>query len=276
MKGAAIAGTGALIAVYFILAVESQVFGQNPEVRQLSVYKSVSTPPITAFATDKKGGFYLAFNSGTLVKYDSSAIERLRYSPKKAARISQVQAWSQLRVILFYRSIQSIVVLDRFLAETATFDLSRGTGGFVRLACQSQDNAFWLLDESFQMLLKYDPLAERIAVRIPLSDRISTENQVTGLTEHQNILYASLEKGGFARFDMSGNFLGILDTATPVQEFSFSGDYVVYTDGDELVYSALYGTGFSSVKLPEAYDLVFDADNYKVGIKKEGGFDLLR
>ena len=259
---------------FFLLLLFLSLPGKGQE---LSVVTSISTPPATAVSVDRKGDFYLAFDTGTLSKYDANGLETLNFSPERLGRITLIDAWNPLRLFLFYEEFQSIIILDRFLTATTRYDLSeRQAFGFIKLACPSQDHSFWLIDESYKGLIKYDPMSLQIALKMPFNSALSLNSEVLYMREYQNLLFVSLSGGGLVYFDNLGNYLGKIETGKEVGFFGFVKNQVYFLQGSVLQYVDLYEEETKDYGLPAIYEVVVDTGRAKLGIKKEGGFDLLR
>ena len=261
-------------AAFFLLLLFLSLPGKGQE---LSVATSISTPPATAVSVDRKGDFYLAFNTGTLSKYDANGHETLNFSPERLGKITLIDAWNPLRLFLFYEDFQSILILDRFLTPTASYDLSAGQPfGFIKLACPSQDHTFWLIDESYKGLIKYDPMDKQVVLKMPFNSAIPVDSEVLYMREYQNLLFVSLRGGGLFYFDNLGNYLGKIGTSEAVRFFGFIKNQVYFLQGDVLQHVNLYLEDVKDLSLPAIYEAVVDTGKAKVGVKKEGGFDLLR
>ncbi len=243
---------------------------------QPEITKTFSTLSVTAAAADRRGDFYLAFDNGTLSKYDSTGIELINYSPRRLGTITLIDTWNPLKIFIFYKNYQSITILDRFLDPTIEYDLSGKSQGFIRLACPSQDNSFWLIDDSYNGLLKFDPVEQKVRSKVPFNDAVPTNGAVIFMREYQNVLFLMLSNGEVVYFDNLGNYLGKIHQIAAGQYFGFETNKVHWAEGNTFLVVNLYTGEVASTSLPATYLQVIKAGNYLVGIKKEGGFDLLR
>lgn len=256
-----------LTAAYLLPAV---VCGQ-PEI-----VKTIPTLPVTAAAADRRGDFYLAFNNGTLSKYDSAGIELINYSPRRLGTITLIDTWNPLKIFIFYKDYQSITILDRFLDPTIEYDLSGKSQGFIRLACPSQDNSFWLIDDSYNGLLKFDPIEQKVRSKVPFNDAVPTDGAVVFMREYQNVLFLMLSNGEVVYFDNLGNYIGKIGRIAAGRYFGFETNQVHWAEENAFVAVNLYTGEVASSPLPASYFQVIKTGKYLIGIKKEGGFDLLR
>ena len=243
--------------------------------KQVVVKAVFESPAVTALSVDRRGDFYLAFKNGTLAKYDTAGKEVVNYSPRRLGAITLVDPWNPLKTFLFYEEFQSIVLLDRFMAPTVEYDLTGKSQSFIRLACPSQDNTFWLIDESYNGLLKYDPLEQQVQSKIPFNASVPLEGRITFIREYQNVLFAALSTGGIAYFDNLGTYLGKIETDA-TDYFGFQKNQVYWTNENVVMLQDLYSSARSELILPDSYEKVILMGNAGIGIKKEGGYDLLR
>lgn len=243
---------------------------------QPTVIKTKDAPtPATAFAVDRRGDFYLASASGTLSKYDSGGNEVVNWSPSRLGRITLIDAWNPLKVFVFYREFQSAVILDRFLRPTAQYDLADASIGFVRLACPSQDNSFWLVDDSYNGLLKYDPLEQQVSSRIPFNASIPVDGNIVFMREYQNVLFVLLSTGTVLHFDNLGSYQSSM--ASPVRGWAGFDKNRIYGLATGGLWTAnLYDSSSEIIKLDRGYQACLWLHDRLVGIKEEGGFHLLR
>ncbi len=241
---------------------------------QMVVEKNVTGPRVTSQSVDRRNNFYLAYQNGTVAKYDTVGNEIVNFSPTRLGQVSLLDAWNPLKTFLFYEEFQSIVVLDRFMAPTSEYDLTGKSQSFIRLACPSQDNSFWLVDDSYNGLLKFDPIEQKIQSRIPFNASMPLNGKILFIREYQNVLFALLQGGGVAYFDNLGSYQGTIDTPA-ASYFSFNKNQMYLTVNDYIVFKDLYADVTTETQLPGSYENCLIVNDKVVGIKKEGGFDLL-
>ncbi|WP_350077441.1 hypothetical protein [Imperialibacter sp.] len=242
---------------------------------QLVVEKNVPGPVVTAQSVDRRGDFYLAFKNGTVAKYDTTGRQIVNYSPKRLGQVTLVDPWNPLKTFLFYEEFQSIVILDRFMSPTTEYDLTGKSQSFIRLACPSQDNSFWLVDESYNGLIKFDPIDQTIQSKIPFNASIPIDGKILFIREYQNVLFASLDSGGIIYFDNLGNYQGVIDSPA-CSFFCFSKNQLYLTSSGSVFIQYLYSNEKNEISLTDTYLNALLIGPRVVGTKKEGGFDLLR
>lgn len=104
--------------------------------------------PITNFTVDNLGNVYLVNNSGQLRKVrpngDSIAVYN---NVRRFGKLHSIDVSNPLKIILFFRNFNTIVILDRFLNERSVLDLRKQNLLQVRAIGQSYDNNIWIFDE---------------------------------------------------------------------------------------------------------------------------------
>lgn len=107
------------------------------------------------FTVDNLGNLYLINQNGQLKKYspggDSLAVFN---NLRKYGKLYSVDISNPLKVLLYYRDFQTVVVLDRFLNTRTTVDLRKAGLYQVKAVAQSYDNNIWIFDEQESKLKK--------------------------------------------------------------------------------------------------------------------------
>lgn len=116
-----------------------------------------SFPSNTTFLTsDMLGNFYIVQNN-SLSKYNENGILVCSYDAKNKGTISSVDASNPLKILVYYKDFNQIVFLDNTLTQTNSPILLEELGiSQSSLACTSYDNAFWIYDNTFSRLARFD------------------------------------------------------------------------------------------------------------------------
>lgn len=162
-------------------------------------------------ATDRFGNFYLNDERGNIVKLDSLGKLQTQFAPSQYGQLTSIDAWTALRIFLFYQDIQQYAFLDRFLNPAEFIRLPQELFGIVALACPSSDNQLWLLDISPMNLVKYNLNFNAITIQQPLQQLADTiKIKPYQLLEYQNRVYLGDSEIGILVFDNLGNYLHTL------------------------------------------------------------------
>ena len=82
--------------------------------QRLKKLKEVDINEPVAVSVDRRGSVLIADRSGSINKYSNEGVFELNYSPNRNTKVSLIEAWTTLDVLVFYEGIQSIAILNRF------------------------------------------------------------------------------------------------------------------------------------------------------------------
>lgn len=189
----------------------------------------------------------------TLYKFDATGKPLLNFSPPTRGRITSVDAWNPMKVLLFYEGSQEMLLLDRFLRPITTTQLADySLSGIVRAASLSSDDGFWFFNETELKLQKLDIRSRASFVETPLNLILDKEHfDVRMLREYQNTVYMLDYNGGIFVFDNLGNYKKKLPF-TGLSHISFAGDEVYFLKEGKLHFFDLYQLKSRTIDLPSA------------------------
>lgn len=143
--------------------------------QKLSLQKEIvlqSSP--TAYSVDIQENFYVGFEDGSMLKFDSEGKQLSSYSFPNQSGITLIEAQNSLKTFLFYFDTQQIITLDRFNTIPKVYDLSDYDVNLALSACPSPDEHFWVIENNPMRIKKIDPLrkATLLEVQVALGDSI--------------------------------------------------------------------------------------------------------
>ena len=214
--------------------------------------KSISLPsPVMDVSIDRYGLFYYADDDGNIYKYDTLGVLQFTYSPPRKADITLLEAWRNVNIFVFYRSLQEFVLLDRFLAPSPNEPLSSPQIGYARLASFSSDNNMWLIDETDFSLKKYNLSYSTVDLNTPLDLLLDASlYDLNFIREYQNLVFLNDKNSGVLIFDNMGNY----KTKIPVKGLPIVGlynDEIYFQEGDKIKFINVYTYLERSENLPE-------------------------
>jgi len=233
--------------VAFLLLINSGLYAQN-----LNLIKKVKLDyTVESSAIDSDGNLYLVSDQGIIYKYNQYGDSLLTFSPRKNAKITQIEAWRELKVFLFYHDFQEYTFLDRFLRPTAFYSFDPNYISYAGLATLGNGDNLWVLDPGEFALKRYNSmtnmtdLSTQLEVILPINDY-----DVFLIREHQNQLFVFDKSSGIYVFDNIGNYkknIPLTDYQTP----GFFLDKLFYLNKDGLNMTDIY-TGATSIQpLPQ-------------------------
>lgn len=201
---------------------------------------SIPTNPIDKVSIDRQGNVYLCDENGLIFKYSPEGEMLVNYSPIKTGRITQIEAWQGLRVIVYYADFQEFVLMDRFLRATEPYPLNLNEIGFGRTGTLSNDDNVWIVDDSDYSLKKID--VERRALFQTNNFSFLLQDQDTDLNfirEYKNLLYLNDFNSGILVFDNLGNYLNKIPIPG-LEYFNFWENELYYLDSGSIKFHDLY------------------------------------
>jgi hypothetical protein len=181
------------------------------------------------YAIDPQGSSYRVKNE-TIYKYDVQGNLLFTYSDKSLGNISMIDVTNPLRLLIFYKDLQLLVITDNTLSahnrQTISFD-DLGIYQVQMVASSRMDNGIWIYDQgTFQLkkmsqnweVLYQSGNIEQLLGKKAISPRVMIENN--------GLLYLVCRNNGILIFDMYGAYyktLPILDVnyVFPAEQFIY-------------------------------------------------------
>lgn len=224
---------------------------EEPPLQQLAYSHSVPHSSPTTISQDRSGSIYILDAARNLLRLDALGRPLDTFSPPTRGRISHIEAWNPMKILLFYEDRQEVLLLDRFLrpiSSTALRDLQYE--GIARAATLSADDGFWLFDETTLTLAKLDLRLRQKIIETPLNLILDKARfDVRQIREYQNMVYMLDYNSGIYVFDSLGNY----KRSIPFKELAyigFRGNEVYFVQDGKLNFYDLYTQQQRSLELP--------------------------
>jgi hypothetical protein len=192
-----------LIASLLIAAVCTQTIAQSENFSPREI--KVLADSVVDFAVDNLGNVYL-LKPGQQIKklddhYDSVALFN---DVRRYGKLHAIDASNPLKVLLFYKDFNTIVVLDRFLNIRNSIDL-RQSGIFqVSTVATSFDNNIWLYDELEGKIKKIDDDGALLLESPDFRVVYEVPPHLNSIVDHNRYLYAYDSSRGLLVMDYFG------------------------------------------------------------------------
>lgn len=242
--------------VSFIFGLNCLFMAVQSNAQSFTLLKDIRIDKPVAVSVDRSYNVYVATQSG-VHKYSPEGNLLQSFSPATNARVSSIDAWESLQVLVFYRDTQTYTLLNRFLSPQAGFPVQfvSGQTGFVRAATLSTDNQLWLFDETDFSLKKYGVSQSQVVSTIPLELVVHpVELNIAGMRAYQNMLYVNDYNYGLLVFDNMGNYVKKLPFPK-LNFFSFLGDELYFVRENTLHFFDLYTLTQREIPLPVSSDV---------------------
>src|SRR5882762_10360563 len=228
--------------------------------------KEFSTPEIDNVSIDRLGNFYLVLKKGVIKKYDTEGNFMDEFSNPEAYPITLVDPWNPLRVFVYCRELQKIVLLDHHLELLQTVSIEPSLAVEPYLVSPSVNN-FWILDKADYSLKKIDFKTSRVLEEVSVKIGAGSEHDFTFLREYQNQLFLIDGKSGI---DILSN-LGKAIHTFPVRDaryIGFLGQEMYYLESGIIHFYDLYSEDRHELSVDPSAQFVLLTDERMVLIKK--------
>ena len=157
------------------------------------------------FFVDNLGNIFLLTSSNQIKKLNNNLDSVAIFNESKLyGDIYSIDVSNPLKVLVYYRDFNTILMLDRQLTTLNTIDLRQQNLFQVKAIAQSYDNNIWLFDEVDNKLKKIDASAN-LLLETPdfrlLFDSIYSPHTIIDMN---GLLYLYSARGGWKIFDYYG------------------------------------------------------------------------
>ncbi len=200
------------------------------------------------FAAEKLIGidnFGTVYYSDNRSLYKQTDQETLNYSNIQLGNITSANTFNNLKINLFYKNFNTVVILDNRLAEVFKIDFNtQNLYKNVALVSTGYDNTIWVFNQDVQQLelFDYKTLKTR-AVTMPV------DSQALSIVSNYNFCWLLTEKSLYIY-----NYFGSLVAKLPnngFTEMSESNGHLVLKKDQTLTYLAKDSEIFVPIQLPE-------------------------
>jgi hypothetical protein len=240
-------------------------FVAMPQVPSKKI-KEFSTPEVTMVSIDRLGNFYLVLEKGVIKKYDTDGNFVSEFSNPDAYPITILEPWNPLRVFIYCRTEQKIVLLDHHLQFLQAVSIDPSLAIEPYLVSPSVNN-FWILDKADYSLKKIDFNTSRVIEEVSVKRVAGAEHDFTFLREYQNQLFLIDQKSGI---DILSN-LGKAIHTFPVKgtrSLGFLGQEIYYLENGTVHFYDLYSEDRHELAVDPSAQFVLLTDERMVLIKK--------
>jgi len=235
----------------------------QPPIKKI---KEFSTREVSKVSIDRLGNFYMVSEKGVIKKYDTDGNFMNEFSNPEGYPITILEPWNPLRVFVYCREQQKIILLDHQLELLQTVSIDPSLAVDPYLVSPSVNN-FWILDKADFSLKKIDFKTSRVIEEVSLKLAAGAEHDFTFLREYQNQLFLIDRKSGI---DILSN-LGKGIHTFPVRNagyIGFLGQEIYYLESGKVYFYDLYSEDRHELAVDPSALFVLLTDERMVLIKK--------
>lgn len=191
--------------ISFCLCVFVAQFSFAQPDSSFTLYKIIKAD-IADFTVDNLGNIYLISSTNQLKKLNNNGDSAGVFNDvRKYGKLYSIDVTNPLKMLLYYKSFATVLVLDRFLNIQNTIDLRKQNIFSVKAVGQSFDNNLWIFDEQEAKLKKIGEdgkiLNETVDFRL-LFDSIPSPTQIF---DQDRFVYLYDSAKGMYIFDYYGS-----------------------------------------------------------------------
>ncbi|WP_178987485.1 hypothetical protein [Winogradskyella schleiferi] len=175
--------------VYLFLFFSSLCFSQENTQRYISatLKDSIKIDAKAVFGIDTFGTLYYATENNSFHKKTKDTI--ITYANFQLGDITSANIFNPLKINLFYKDFNTVVILDNRLAEISKIDFNIVQPyKNVSFVSSGYDNTLWLFNQDFQHLELYDYKSRKIKLKT-----MPVQSQVLDLKSDYNYCYLLTE-----------------------------------------------------------------------------------
>lgn len=115
---------------------------------------SEEIPGFMIAQSDKLGNYFVVNREGVLEKFDINGQVSFSYTNLRLGRITSFDATDPMKILVFFRESQQLVVLDNTLSEISSVPLNQMQGRYFSSAARTWDGSMVLFDNHNELILK--------------------------------------------------------------------------------------------------------------------------
>jgi hypothetical protein len=187
----------------------------------------------TQVNSDPVENYYIS-NNTSIWKTSSQNNQKFIYDSKKSGNITLIDAGDPMKVLVFYKDLSLITLLDNFMAETS-FNISLMDFGLdqAEVVCKSINNGIWVYDIKQDKLVKISN-ALKVEVEILNIQRIIGEAfSPKQMMERTTGLYLNDPSKGIFVFDNYGSFLRKIPELN-ITKFNVIENTIAFRQGNKI------------------------------------------
>ena len=215
-----------LVFIFLFFSLFS--FSQDKTQRQITATLKDSTQlkAKAIFGIDNFGTFYYATENNSFHKKTKDTI--ITYANFQLGDITSANTFNPLKINLFYKDFNTVVILDNRLAEIKKVDFNTlQPYKNVSFVSSGYDNSLWLFNQDYQYLELYDFNANKIKLKT-----VPVQSEVLDLKSDYNYCYL-LTKNYLYVYNYFGSLIRKIENSG-YDSLAFNEAHLVLKKGESL------------------------------------------
>jgi hypothetical protein len=205
----------------------------------------------TLLEVDNLDNAYLLRNRFELLKYDRNGRLRATYSNTRFGPLDLIDPTNPLNLLLYYRAMNTVVIVDNELGDIGTYQLAFMGYTDLPVVGTSQDNMFWVFDNTTMQLKKINNQGQVMASSENLlALGLTLPARPTRIVARNNFVYMYVPGEGILTFDIYANYYRSYPLPE-ISSFQVGEQHLVYLREGKLYRQWLQGPRMEEVDLPQ-------------------------
>jgi hypothetical protein len=218
----------------------------------------------TFITMDKLGNIY-ASDGISIDKYDENGNHLFSYSALSMGRISFIDAYNPLKILVFSKDFMHLLFLDHKLAAQQGAYILSDLNIFPTCVCMSYSNGFWVYDENAKQLFRYDAQQNLTNKSQNITHFTEKELNPSFIKETESgFLLLNDKENGILVFDRFGTYLKTLPIFTDY--FYVMNNQILYIQDDMLKSIHIQTLQTLVINLPEKEVQQLSIENKKIAV----------
>ncbi|MDP4267210.1 MAG: hypothetical protein Q8880_07235 [Bacteroidota bacterium] len=186
-----------------------------------------------AFTSDNLGNVYCT-DGEHIIKYNSKGELQNTFSDYTLGPITSIDASNPLKIIVFYKDFNSILILNNKLSPNGdNINLNALNILLPTLVCTSHDNGFWVYDSQNTTLYRFDSNLQQNQKTEYIQNLLSIKLNPTAIIEEGNFLYLNNPETGILIFDIYGSYIKTIPLKN-IKLHQIVNDNIIYSQDNTL------------------------------------------
>ncbi len=172
----------------------------------LAQKKMIAVPEnTTAVYADNLSDYYLVTSNNQVIKkrFNGDSVATFNYN-KKAGALTKIDVTNPFKILAFYKTFSTVVILDNHLSQKGVVNLSGLQILNPAAIALSYDNNIWVFDEMSGTIKKIDERGNLLSETTDLRTALGTAFKPNALFDRDGKLYLYDASIGFLVFDYYG------------------------------------------------------------------------
>ena len=228
-----------LLVPLFCMAQESYEYKLIAEINKKATFITI----------DKLGNIY-ASDGTSIDKYNERGNLLFSYSTLSMGRISFIDTYNPLKILVFSKNFMRLLFLDHKLAAQQGAYILSDLNTLPTCVCMSYDNGFWVYDESVKQLFRYDAQQNLTNKSADITHFTEKKLNPSFIKETESgFLLLNDKENGILVFDRFGTYLKTLPVFTDY--FYIMNNQILYIQDDMLKSIHIQNLQQLTITLPE-------------------------